>query len=80
MNLGRWGVAFAQKNSMKNKVCGPEGRLHESEAGSTGRGMKNKVCGAKRCLHENEAGSTGRDMRSKKWYEKYSLWARKMLA
>ena len=28
---------------MKNKVCGPEGCLHENEAGSTGRGMRNKV-------------------------------------
>ena len=40
MNLSRWDVAFAWKNAMKNKVCGPEGCLHKSEAGSTRHGMK----------------------------------------
>ena len=43
VNLGQRDVACARKNGMKNKVCGPKGCLHESEAGSTGRGMKNKV-------------------------------------
>ena len=38
-NLGRWNVACAQKNGMKNKVRGPERYLHESKAGSTGRSM-----------------------------------------
>ena len=58
------------KNGMKNKVCRPEGRLHESKAGSTGRVMRNKVCGPEGHLHENELGSMGRGIRSKKWYEK----------
>ena len=39
-NLGRWDVASARKVGMKNKVCGPEGCLYESEVGSTGRGMR----------------------------------------
>ena len=54
MNLGRGDVVCAQKNGMKNKVCGPEGCLHESEAGSTGGGMRNKVCGPKNtCMRMN---------------------------
>ena len=64
-NLGRWDVACARKNSMKNKVCRPEECLHESEAGSTERGMRNKVCGPEGYLHESEAGSTRCGMKNK---------------
>ena len=35
INLGRRDVAFDRKVGMKNKVCGPEGHLHENEPGST---------------------------------------------
>ena len=65
-NLGRWDVAFARKNGMRNKVCGPEGCLHKSETGLTGRGMRNKVCGSEGHLHENEHWSMECGMRSKK--------------
>ena len=65
MNVGRRDVACARKNGMKNKVCGPEGCLHESAAGSTGRGMRNKVCGPKNtCMRMNVSR---RDVES--WYE-----------
>ena len=47
MNLGRRDRACAQKVGMRNKVCLPEGCLHESDTGLTGRGMKNKVWGRK---------------------------------